>query len=73
MPNLYAEFRKILAPSQQQVGEVVAYEDGTATIQLPGGDRCRAKGQTQLGAKVFIQDGKIIGPAPDLPVTVSVI
>ena len=40
MPNLYAEFRKILAPSQQQVGEVVTYEDGIATILLPGGDRC---------------------------------
>ncbi|QIL81805.1 hypothetical protein G7047_19200 [Diaphorobacter sp. HDW4A] len=71
MPNFYAEFRKILAPSQQLVGEVVAYQDGIATVMLPGGDQCRAKGQTQVGAKVFIQDEKIIGPAPDLPVTIS--
>ena len=71
MPNFYAEFRKILAPSQQHVGTVTAYADGIATIELPGGDLTRAKGQTQIGAKVFIQDGKVIGPAPDLPVTIS--
>ena len=71
MANFYAEFRKILAPGQQQVATVNAYEDGIAIVTLPGGDRCRAKGQAQIGAKVFIQDGKIIGPAPDLPVIIS--
>ena len=71
MPNFYAEFRKILAPSQQHVGTVTTYADGIATIELPGGELTRAKGQTQIGAKVFIQDGNVIGPAPDLPVTVS--
>lgn len=71
MANFYAEFRKILAPGQQQAAEVVAYVDGIATVMLPGGDRCRVKGLTQIGAKVFIQDSKIIGPAPDLPVIVS--
>ena len=71
MANLYIELRKILAPGLQQVGTVSAYEDGTATVDLPGGGQLRAKRQTQIGAKVFTQDGKIVGPAPDLPLYVT--
>lgn len=71
MSNLYTELRKILAPGLQQVGTVSAYEDGTATVDLPGGGQMRAKGTTQVGAKVFVQDGKVVGPAPDLPLYVT--
>lgn len=63
MPNFYAEFRKTLAPGQQQLGTVIVFADDTATVQLPGGDLTWAKGETQVRAKVFIQDGKVIGPA----------
>ncbi|MBF5006351.1 hypothetical protein [Diaphorobacter caeni] len=71
MSNFYTALRKILAPGVQQVGTVSAYEDGTATVDLPGGGQLRAKGQTQVGAKVFTQDSKIVGPAPDLPLYVT--
>jgi len=71
MPNFFAEFRKLLAPGAQEIATVVAYADGVATVEGLDGGRYRAKGETQVGAKVFTQDGVILGPAPDLPVIVS--
>ena len=73
MSNLYNRFKAIVGPGPLQIGEVTAYADGIATVTLPGGGQARARGETQLGAKVFIQDGKVIGPAPDLPVYVDFI
>ena len=73
MPNLYQQLKELLAPGRVQIGEVVAYADGIATVDLPGAGQVRAKGQAQVGDKVFVQDGVIQGPAPDLPVFVDVI
>lgn len=73
MPNLYQQLRELLAPGRLQIGEVVAYADGVATINLPGAGQIRARGEATVGGKVFVQDGVIQGPAPDLPVFVDVI
>ncbi|ADU97861.1 hypothetical protein [Alicycliphilus denitrificans] len=73
MPNLYQQLRELLAPGRVQIGEVVAYTDGVATIDLPGAGQVRARGEAAVGGKVFVQDGVIQGPAPDLPVFVDVI
>lgn len=73
MPNLYQQLRELLAPGRVQIGEVAAYEDGVATINLPGAGQIRARGDAMVGGKVFVQDGVIQGPAPDLPVYVDVI
>jgi hypothetical protein len=48
------------------VGDVVAYDDGLATIELPGGGLMQARGTTTIGARVFFRDGAIQGAAPDL-------
>lgn len=73
MPNLYQQLRDLLAPGRVQIGEVVAYADGVATVALAGAGQVRARGQATVGAKVFVQDGVIQGPAPTLPVFVDVI
>lgn len=73
MSNFYGRLSEILAPGRVQIGTVVAYEDGTATLELPGGGQIRARGQGTVGAKVFVQDGVIQGPAPNLPLIVDVI
>ena len=71
MPNLFAKFREMMAPGRVQVAQVTAYADGVATLTLPGGGRIRARGQANMGGKVFVQDGVIQGPAPSLPVVVD--
>ena len=71
MNNLFAVWRDLFAPGPLQVGEVTAYDDGVATIQLSGGGILRAHGEAVLGAKVRVRDGTIVGPAPDLPVDVD--
>ena len=71
--NVFARMRALMAPGRVQIGTVVAYQDGVATVELPGGGRTRARGQATVGSKVFFTDGVIDGPAPDLPVIVDVI
>ncbi len=73
MSNLYIQLKELLAPGRVQVGEVTAYADGMATVDLPGGGQLRARGQASVGTKVFVQDGVIQGPAPDLAIIVDVI
>ena len=73
MTNLFTQLRELLAEGPVQIGEVVVYADGVATVELPGGGQIMARGQASVGGKVFVQDGVIQGPAPDLPVVVDVI
>ena len=71
MNNLFAQWRDLFAAGPLQVGEVTDYDNGIATIQLPGGGILRAHGQATVGAMVYVRDGSIVGPAPDLPVDVD--
>lgn len=73
MPNLYQELQDLIKPGRPQIGTVVAYADGLATVEFPGAGQVRAKGQATVGGKVFVVDGVIQGPAPDLPLYVDVI
>ncbi|WP_047468998.1 hypothetical protein [Delftia sp. ZNC0008] len=73
MSNLYLQLREILAPGRVQIGKVAAVADGAVTVELPGAGLVRAKGQAAEGATVFVLEGVIQGPAPDLPVYIDVI
>lgn len=66
--NLFNRIRNLFPTAPLQVGDVVAYANGEATIELPSGGRLHARGQTTVGARVYFRDGVIEGPAPDLPV-----
>ncbi len=73
MSNLYLQLKAILAPGRVQIGKVVAVADGAVTVELPGAGLVRAKGQAAEGTTVFVLEGVIQGPAPDLPVYIDVI
>lgn len=46
------------------------YPDGTAMVTMPGGAQARVRNPLghAAGATVYVQDGAVIGDAPDLPV-----
>jgi len=73
MRNLFAEFKALLQPGPLTVATVLYTEGGSATCELPGGGRIRARGVAQQGTKVYVQDGVIQGPAPDLPLIVDTV
>lgn len=66
--NPFALFKQLLPDPPLLVGDVIAYDDGTAIVEMPDGGRIQARGDTTVGARVFVRDDIIEGPAPDLPV-----
>jgi len=66
--NLFAAFQRLVKKAPLQVGDVISVSDGEATIELPGGGIARARGDVQVGDRVYFKDGAIEGPAPDLPI-----
>ena len=68
MSNLFTRFKKLLSGPPLLVGDVVAADGTTATVEEPGGGRSVARGEATLGDRVYFQGGVIQGPAPDLPI-----
>lgn len=66
MSNKYLDFLQLLPPRLLQVGEVTSITSGVATVTLPGGGRLQVRGATSVGERVFVRDGVIEGPAPNL-------
>lgn len=73
MPNLFLQLKELLSPGRVQIATVVYCANGSTIVELPGAGRVRVRGEAAVGAKVFIQDGVVQGPAPALPVYVDVI
>jgi len=68
--NPYRRLVDLLPQNPLQVGEVVGYADGVATIELPDGGIEQARGEATVGSRVYFRGGAIEGPAPDLSITV---
>lgn len=68
MRNPFARLLALLPNPPLLVGDVIAVDNGIATIQLPGGGRLQARGDAALGDRVFFRNGVIEGPAPVLPI-----
>lgn len=64
--NPYKMLRDLLPDPALEVGEVIAFADGTATIELPGGGTVQGRGSATVGQRVFVRDGVIEGEAPAL-------
>lgn len=64
--NLFKALVALLPSSPLQVGTVVAYSNGVATIEVAGGGITQARGQASVDDIVFFRDSVIEGPAPDL-------
>ncbi len=67
MSNIYREFLALLPKRPRYVGTVIASTPTGATVQLPGGGVLHVLGQASIGQRVFVRDGAIEGPAPNLP------
>jgi len=69
MTNAYRALADLLPDPPLTTATVTAtHTDGTATITAPGGGTQRVRGSATEGQTVFVRDGLIQGPAPDLPI-----
>lgn len=66
--NLFKQLQSLFPEPTLLVGEVIAFDNGTATVELPDGGRVTARGDVNVGDHVFVRDGVIEGSAPALPV-----
>jgi hypothetical protein len=64
--NLYKALKGLFPDAPLQVGNVIAIDNGVATIELDDGGRAQARGEVTVGDRVFFRDEVIEGPAPDL-------
>lgn len=72
MANIWQSFRELLPRRPLLVGTVVSHNaDGTSTLSTPEGGSVRVQGQdVAINDQAFYQDGRIVGEAPSLAVTV---
>lgn len=70
MSNLFARFKRLIPQPALQVGDVVGFDNGVATIEDPSGTLQTARGDVSVGDRVFFRAGAIEGPAPDLPLEI---
>lgn len=68
MTNPYKRLLGLLPTRPLLVGDVIAYANGVATIELPGGGLLTARGEVTVNDRVYFRDGVIEGPAPVLPI-----
>lgn len=58
---------KALAPAEPLIyGTVSSVSGSSLVISLPGGGILRARGEATVGAHVYIKDGRVDSPAPNL-------
>lgn len=64
--NPYKRLRNLFPEARLLVGTVTEAGTETATVELPDGTLMRVRGVATVGAQVYVRDGVIEGPAPDL-------
>ena len=65
--NLWKAFSDLVARPPLQVATVLSVSGCIARVQFPGGGELLARGDAQVGEKVFVRDGVIETQAPNLP------
>jgi hypothetical protein len=66
--NLWKRLKQLLPESPLLVGTVDSVSAYGAMVLLPDGSLVSVRGESTVGAKVFVRAGKIEGPAPALTV-----
>ncbi|SFD55473.1 hypothetical protein [Paracidovorax konjaci] len=66
MRNAYRQFVDLMSVRLLQVGDVTTVVAGVATVALPGGGLLQARGDAQVGSRVFVRHGVIKEIAPSL-------
>ena len=71
--NLFRQFEKLLPQRPLLIGTVTAVTTDGLLVQLLGGAQVRARGEAQVGERVFIRDDAVEGKAPAMPtITIEV-
>ena len=65
--NIWKAFADLVTRPPLQVATVLSVSGGIARVQFPGGGELLARGEAQVGEKVFVRDGVIETQAPNLP------
>lgn len=67
--NPWVQLTRLMAPGAKQIVTVASVgTDGTSVVTLRSGGDVRVAGDSvAAGQKAFIQGGRIVGRAPDLP------
>lgn len=73
--NPWKQFTSLIAPNSKTIVTVAAVNaDGTVDVTLANGEALRVAGVgVSVGDKVIIQEEKIIGKAPTLPIVNTVV
>lgn len=66
MSNPYKRLIDLLPGQPVQVGVVTAVATDGVTVALREGGTVKARGTANLNARVYVQDGIVLGPAPNL-------
>ena len=69
--NLYQLFRQLTPPAPVEIMTIsqTGYSDGTSQATTVAGTTVVVLGQQyEPGTRVFVQNNRVIGEAPDLPV-----
>ena len=61
--NLYKRLLRLIPGPIDDLGEVIAADTGTATVELLTGGIVQAKGAAEVGQFVYLRDGVIIAEA----------
>lgn len=68
MASFYRIFKELLPEAPLLVGVVSVVADGGCVVTLVDGGEVFARGEATVGQKVFVRDGVIEGPAPDMTI-----
>lgn len=66
MTNPYKRLLRLVPGQSIDTGEILDVHDDGVTVQLLTGALVRARGTGTIGDHVYLQDGAVAGPAPDL-------
>lgn len=61
--NLYKRLVRLIPGSVEDIGEVIAADTGTATVELISGGIIQVRGVATVGQHVYIKDGVITAEA----------
>lgn len=67
MRNPLNQLKQILGEPVTTIGLVLSSSEGTVMIEELGGGISSAKGDATVSSRVYVRNGFIIGPAPELP------
>lgn len=64
--NPYKRLLDLLPDTPLLTGVVVSGSGGVLTVEVAGGGLTTARGTATIGQRVFLRDGIVEGPAPEL-------